>query len=606
MLRWASRNEAQLLGKLDSLADGQPSSNSRYFVDADNAAAYDTSAIDAILDDGDDDHISLTSGITPNLSNRYLVNNCIDYEPSHVTETTRYPKRGLDELGDYNSLYPLDFDECMRTIHSFRHPLYISTRVYVKNLFNNVSKTTATATSMLGSFEARFSGHERVAEYTARAIELSIVNTNYLRAIFCINFNKHGIAQPCLLQSKQDLLIHYVRTLILDGIELRHSTLIIDIIKLVKQRKICLQLISLRETKVSRVDYAANEICTALECTDSGFNNDEQSLYYHNLRPALGIYLFGKKDPSEPESEGRSHANTFIDSRNDTNDCNTRNGDNDKGIMSAIGAQLGSEGHDEQQLRLNSNPVNEYLNSQSRFSLPDNQWYQPTGMIDLDDMSSHWPRILQKINLSSNSQMPTIAFDAVLCRGPRHDPAWVEGLLAGGGKWGQDAKLDDEKRRKRPIYLKPKLATVALGPSGCVDCGTSPEGPASFPDSPVFHLPLLSPVPRFDGSVRNAQRPPRPFPPSSQDIKATNADAIQIQKPRLILRCKSCLMGRWCERCNRWWCESCFAGDLRRLKSVRNATPNQARAVKVVNGLCVERCLVPEMMSGAGSGGMWG
>ncbi len=91
--------------------------------------------------------------------------------------------------------------------------------------------------------------------------------------------------------------------------------------------------------------------------------------------------------------------------------------------------------------------------------------------------------------------------------------------------------------------------------------------------------------------------------------------------PKLILRCEDCLRGRWCERCNRWWCEDCYEEPVSRvhlrteMQQVetredlqRNGWTGTApgQAVKVYSKLCVEHCLVSEMMSGAGSNGMWG
>jgi hypothetical protein len=35
-------------------------------------------------------------------------------------------------------------------------------------------------------------------------------------------------------------------------------------------------------------------------------------------------------------------------------------------------------------------------------------------------------------------------------------------------------------------------------------------------------------------------------------------------------------------------------------------TPQKSASVKVLNNLCVENCLVGEMMAGAGNSGMWG
>jgi len=167
------------------------------------------------------------------------------------------------------------------------------------------------------------------------------------------------------------------------------------------------------------------------------------------------------------------------------------------------------------------------------------------------------------------------------------------------------------------------VATVALGPAGCEICGTCPEGPAVFGESRENALPLLGPVPRFELSVRAAQRP-------SSGISGIEG---KVKYPELFLRCEDCLRARWCERCNRWWCEECYVeprsrlynttnnngGGAQRTEDIRDELRHegwegihrtvyegQGPQVRVYSKLCTERCLVSEMMSGAGSNGMWG
>jgi hypothetical protein len=161
-------------------------------------------------------------------------------------------------------------------------------------------------------------------------------------------------------------------------------------------------------------------------------------------------------------------------------------------------------------------------------------------------------------------------------------------------------------------FLQPAIATVALGPSGCETCQSCPEGPAIFGESPEYTLPLLSPPPSHSSTVRAAQRP----------------EPVGSRFPRLILRCEDCLRGRWCERCNRWWCEDCYKEPISRIQrtelqqlELREQLQNDGLTsfshgaglsgsgrgppVKVYSKLC-EHCLVSEMMAGAGSNSMWG
>lgn len=79
-------------------------------------------------------------------------------------------------------------------------------------------------------------------------------------------------------------------------------------------------------------------------------------------------------------------------------------------------------------------------------------------------------------------------------------------------------------------------------------------------------------------------------------------------------------------RCNRHWCEDCYAEPVSRihLRALQQADITEdlqrngwtsveggtvvgpGAPVKVYSKLCVEHCLIGEMMAGAGSNGMWG
>jgi len=243
------------------------------------------------------------------------------------------------------------------------------------------------------------------------------------------------------------------------------------------------------------------------------------------------------------------------------------------GVMASEGAQIGAQWNERSSDALLAD-----------FGDEETKWYRSTGRA-LRRPQSDWPDTL-------NACRGIIAFDAVLCRGPRHEIS-------------KTASKD---------FLQPTIATVALGPTGCETCHTCPEGPAVFGKSGEDMLPLLGPAPLHSSTVRAAQ-----YPQHRPDAEGM---------PKLILRCEDCLRGRWCERCNRWWCEDCYEEPISRvhqrteLQQIETRNELQRNGwtgstaggpaagsgapVKVYNHLCVERCLVSEMMIGAGSNGMWG
>lgn len=262
------------------------------------------------------------------------------------------------------------------------------------------------------------------------------------------------------------------------------------------------------------------------------------------------LYFFGPKDTAKSAAcQQPSNSRTLAGSG---------------GVMASEGAQIGAEWNQRSASALTTCLCDD-----------ETKWYSSTGRV-LRRPQSDWADTLQVCK-------GLIAFDAVLCRGPRHDISKVE---------SKD-------------FLQPAIATVALGPKGCESCDICPEKPAVFGESPESALPLLSPPPSHGATVRAGQIP----------HFASNT------YPKLILRCEECLRGRWCERCNRWWCEDCYQEPISRMHLRTELQQLEMRedlkqtgwqdgagggAIKVYSKLCVEHCLVSEMMSGAGSNGMWG
>lgn len=216
------------------------------------------------------------------------------------------------------------------------------------------------------------------------------------------------------------------------------------------------------------------------------------------------------------------------------------------GVMSSPGAQLGATNSD----------LLEH-NADAAVNL---HWYDGKGQMALPGLSL--PE-LEKWQELVHTCAGMIAFDIVSCR---HCHISTNGKAS-----------------------SPRLATVSL--KGCKSCGSCPEGPAMAGKSPTSHLPLLAPVPLNSSSVRAAQMPPI----EGSDI------------PPLFARCTTCLEDRWCKRCNAWWCESCYTpprGALEESEGSEGLPGNGS--VKVHFDLCVERCLVSELYSSVGEGGMWG
>ncbi|MCJ1227107.1 hypothetical protein MMC12_003762 [Toensbergia leucococca] len=262
-----------------------------------------------------------------------------------------------------------------------------------------------------------------------------------------------------------------------------------------------------------------------------------------------GLYFFSPADPP-PESCAPSKPKTLQST---------------EGVTISFGAQLGMQ-----------------WNQRSRHALSDaltiasDGWYKTSGKMISRPHLPEWADVLRACE-------GLIAFDAVLCRGPRHDPS--------------------TKSSSEP-YIPPNVASFALGPQGCEVCHTSPEGPDSTKTSPAEHFPLQAPPPLHTSSVQAARR-----------LFNSGSDSLEF-----IARCDLCLANRYCERCHSWWCESCYRSESRtstftemqkretmeRLNQGHGVEDSGTNpSIKVYLGLCIDGCLVEEMgCSGAGS--MWG
>lgn len=195
-----------------------------------------------------------------------------------------------------------------------------------------------------------------------------------------------------------------------------------------------------------------------------------------------GLYVFGQIERPRKSTPSRIASNVTP-----TN-----------GVTNSEGAQIGAVWNERSHQALNPS-----------ISRTDDVWYQSNGRMMKTTPGSEWAETLKACE-------GIIAFDAILCRGPRHD-AETAFLQAKDNGW-----------------LPPAVANVALGSTGCAKCGTSPEEPGIYKQSPADHLPLLNPPATRSSLVLNSQAP-----------ILTSGSSY----PPLYARCQDCLRGRWCERC---------------------------------------------------------
>jgi hypothetical protein len=280
-----------------------------------------------------------------------------------------------------------------------------------------------------------------------------------------------------------------------------------------------------------------------------------------------GLYIFGKRDTAES-----SHSERYATSSESTPSVQVV--PSLGGVLASQGAQLGAR-----------------FNQRSRDALSaslqgdDDELYGELGVLFSESPLTGWARTMEICK-------GLISFDGILCSGPRHN--WMSASTKG---------VFDQ----RPWYLKPDahlpaaVAVIAL--RGCNSCHSAPEGIVNYGVTPPADLPLLAPPPFHSSTIKAATR---------------SNKTINGKKARLLQRCRECLRGRYCESCHKWWCEDCYelvVGNegmkpphavISGFQHVGHSDGPGPNNFKVYMGLCVEDCLVGEIMSGAGSNGMWG
>lgn len=339
-------------------------------------------------------------------------------------------------------------------------------------------------------------------------------------------------------------VLSHVQTLILDGLSVT-AELVQEL--LCDDRFSALRILSIRETP----QLNQRKLRQVLEYVV----RPSRPEWMPRLR---GLYVFGSKN-----GERFSTTTGKISHRR-----GVQHAESDTGVMASQGAQLGANWNHKSQNALNA-----------ELTQCEDRWYQRSGRMFEKEPEQEWANTLKKCE-------NIIHFDAVLCRGPRHLP-----MDLSHDALGEQAPLE--------TFLPPAIATVALGRAGCVKCGSTPEGPARYGESPPCCVPLLEPPPLHNSTVQQAQKP---------------RTWGEITNPPLFARCPLCLDGRFCERCLKFWDEQCLPshGCGTRTKEVSEhsgagSVSNCPRSgMKTHMGLCVESCLIGEMMQGAGSFGMWG
>ncbi|KAN0117871.1 hypothetical protein V8E51_003848 [Hyaloscypha variabilis] len=262
-----------------------------------------------------------------------------------------------------------------------------------------------------------------------------------------------------------------------------------------------------------------------------------------------GLYFFGPKDvPSMTRADrGTYHSDNSL---------------SHGGVIHSRGAQIGAQWNQK-----SGDALAEEI-------IPGDKWYSATGRVLAKAPTPDWDSTILACQ-------GLISFDVVLCQGPRHSD-----LLPRGERTGHC-------QQNFGGLMPPRVATHSIG--GCHSCGRASEGIAKFGTSSLERFPLLAPPPSHSSTTKAAKTP------------------FVVSGSRLLLRCVDCLSNRFCESCQKWWCEDCYEipesghGPPHQWNTA-GTTPggHPEKNVKVHMGLCVEDCFVAEMMSGAGSNGMWG
>lgn len=325
-----------------------------------------------------------------------------------------------------------------------------------------------------------------------------------------------------------------VQVLVLDGLSVT-ADLVHDILV---DPSYSVRILSLRDCKHlndHKLRSALNYVCRLTRPDDT---------------PRLkGLYIFGQKDET-------------LDAPEALVDIGTRTATTTTGIVAAVGATW--------------NTRSQKAFAASKLVPSDEEpeaWYGLRGwqFAGARPISQEWAQTMVACD-------GLIAFDAVLCAGPRHlnSPAW--------GKISIDA-LNAASSSAAGAVPQWSVAQYSLG--GCAGCGSAPEGWTVWGEdkmeddrrlaerrrnsdrcntnTDIGRFPLLSSPPLHSASIRAAMCPAgQPLYP-----RLTTASR-RADKACFIPRCGACLRDRYCTACHQWWCESCYLGPL-------SASPHMAQ-----------------------------
>ncbi len=164
-----------------------------------------------------------------------------------------------------------------------------------------------------------------------------------------------------------------------------------------------------------------------------------------------------------------------------------------------------------------------------------------------------------------------LAFDGVLCAGPRHANSPAFGKVPG--------LLTSTAAARRPLQASPiphaTFSVAHLALDGCAGCGSAPEGWTTWGDDEggqhghakwpgaddggyLARYPLLWPPPLLSSNVRVAMCPEGESVRPNRFGGGHAGNAAAKAPSRFIARCESCVHARLCAVCNRWWCEACL------------------------------------------------
>ncbi|KAL2063174.1 hypothetical protein VTL71DRAFT_6246 [Oculimacula yallundae] len=342
-------------------------------------------------------------------------------------------------------------------------------------------------------------------------------------------------------------ILQHVQTMILDGLSVT-SDLLSDIIT---QDHFNVRVLSIRGVQNLNERKLQQALLYAVRASRA-----------ENTPKLQALYVFGPKDTALPLQV--HHPSSYVHPAVSSSDFWSSDG----GVVYGPGAQIGAEWN-----KRSGNTLADELASGA------DKWYQAGGKVLFFTPSLEWANTMLACE-------GIISFDAVLCNGPRHSSAVI-----GNGKPASPWY------RSSGSHLSSRVATHSVG--GCFGCKRAPEDIAKFKRDPLERFPLLAPPPLHSSTVKAAKTP---FPRFADE---------------LVLRCTDCLRSRFCENCHKWWCEDCYEisdgggffvpGSTTQPWESNDASDSETKQnVKVHMGLCVEDCLVLEMMSGAGSNGMWG